>query len=350
MKEKIINLLENGDADDLRNFISRYLNDDYTEFFKLLEKIGIMDGDEFYPVITEEFPMSYLHYRYMVNPDSTVNHIINEYFSDIIYKDGRLFLHLDKMEDLSIFFKDDGGRDTGSKEMAKLIFQEDWWEPFDDTLSSLYDEVIENLNSKNLSSLAHSIYNELSDSEISPSTSLLEDIATDQGHPEYVELSVDLILNTIFNDKESTNRLLDEAANVSSELYSLYHNSYNTAYIDEKYKIASDEVKSLLSIDNIGNWKSRKVKTVDGKEKTINDYYIDVTNFVPYVIDSIFKDDYMNDDYRNAFEYHGYFEDLVIEVIKEEVIEGGTISVGYYDYPDHERVNQYLNDMFEDYI
>ena len=350
MKEKIINLLDKNDADEIYKFINLYFNDDSNDFFEFIEKLGIMDDDNVYPVLLEDMPMTYLNYRYRKNPDSTVNYIVDEYFNDVTRNGDRLILKLDNREDLSIFFKNDSSRDMSSKELAKLIFQEDWFEPFDNTLTDIYEEVVTELSPKNLHLLANTINDELLNSKIEPNTSLLEDIAEDQGHPEYVELSTELILETIFNDKESTKFILDEVPNIESELLSLQNNAYNTSYIDEKWENATNELKSLLSIDNVGEWVSKKVKNYKGEEKTVSDYIIDVTNFVPYVIESVFGDEYMNDDYRNAFEYYGDFEDLVNEVINEDVIEGGTLSTPYYDYPDHNRVTQYLNDIFEDYI
>lgn len=351
MKEKIINLLNKNDVDEVNNFINRYFNGDDSEFFRFIDKLGIMDDIEIYPVLVEEKPMSYLKYKFNTNPESTTKFIIDEFLTDVTNENDKLILTLGGREDLSIFFKDDGGRDIGSKEMSKLIFQDDWWEPFTDTLSSLYDEVIENLNPTNLHLLANAINDELLDSEIESSTELLEDIANDQGHPEYVDISVDLLLDTIFNDEKSTNAILNESSNVSSELYSLYHNAYNTAYVDEKWEQASNELKSLLSIDNIGDWVSKKVKNrYSGEEKTVTNYSIDVTNFIPYLLKSVFDDEYMMDDYRNQFEYQGSLENLIKEMINENVIEGGSLNIGYYDYPDYRKVNEYLNNMFVDYI
>lgn len=350
MKEKIINLLNKNSQEEIDTFINRYLNGDDDEFFNLIDKLGILDDDEIYPILLEDKPMSYLKYKYNSNPETTINFIIDNYLTDVTKQDGKLLLRLNNREDLSIFFKDDGGRDMGSKEMSKLVFQEDWWEPFDNTLSSIYSEVIYNLNPENLSLLATAINDELSGSDVSPSTSLLEDIANEQGHPDYVELSVELIRNTIFNDEDSTNAILDDASNVSSELYSLYHNAYNTAYIDEKWETASNEIKSLLSTDSIGDWVSRKGKNYKGEEITINNYFVDVTKFVPYLIESILNDKYMSDDYRNAFEYFGNLENLIEESIKEDVIDGGSMSISYYDYADYRKVTEYLNDLFSDYI
>jgi len=350
MKEKLIKLLESNDTEDIYNFINLYLNGDSDEFFKLIDKVGIIDDDKIYESLIESMPMSYLSHKYNSNPKQTVNYIINEYFGDIKEINGRYILELGEREDLSLFFKKDGGRDISSKELAEKILGEDWWEPFYDSLQDVYDEVIEVLTPENLKLLAEKINVELSGSKVEPETSLLEDIAEDQGHPDYVELSVDLLLNTIFEEKESTKYILNrEAVDTSSELYSLYHNAYNTAYVDEKWEQVSNELKSLLSIDNMGEWQTKTVKGYDGKEKKINTYFIDVTNIVDESIKETLDSRYV-DDYRNEFEYYGSFESFIEYIINEDIIEGGSISIGYYDYPDHDRVEKYVNDLFPDYI
>jgi len=350
MKEKLIKLLESNDTEDIYNFINLYLNGDSDEFFKLIDKVGIIDDDKIYESLIESMPMSYLSHKYNSNPKQTVNYIINEYFGDIKEINGRYILELGEREDLSLFFKKDGGRDISSKELAEKILGEDWWEPFYDSLQDVYDEVIEVLTPENLKLLAEKINVELSGSKVEPETSLLEDIAEDQGHPDYVELSVDLLLNTIFEEKESTKYILNrEAVDTSSELYSLYHNAYNTAYVDEKWEQVSNELKSLLSIDNMGEWQTKTVKGYDGKERKINTYFIDVTNIVDESIKETLDSRYV-DDYRNEFEYYGSFESFIEYIINEDIIEGGSMSIGYYDYPDPSKVDEYINDLFGDYL
>jgi len=348
----IDNILTNGSDDEINALIDNVFNGDREKFLNYLDVKGLLNGENLYAFLEEEMPMSYLSYMFNNNPEKTTKYIVDNYFGDITEVNGRYILKLGNREDLSVFFKSDGGRhDMSSKELAEKILGEDWWEPFYDVSQDIYDEVVEVLTPENLKLLAEKINDELSGSKIEPETSLLEDIAIDQGHPDYVELSVDLLLNTIFEDKESTEYIIErEATETSSELYSLYHNAYNSAYVDEKWEQVSDEIKSILSIDNMGEWQTKTVKGYDGKERKINNYFIDVTNFLPEVIQSVFDDKYMMDDYRNQFEYYSDFENLIAEMIYEDVIEGGSISIAYYDYPDHTRVERNINDLFPDYI
>ena len=351
MKEKIISILSGGSS-EVEDFINRYLNGDKDSFFDLLERFGLLQNSETYESVIEMFPMTYLKKSYIDDRKKTIDNIVSTY-SDITKKGDKYFLTLDERSDLSTFFKsDDGHREMSSSEMVENILGEDvWFEPFQDVTQNLYTDVIEELNEKNKFLLAKSISEELSGIQISPETELLENIAEDQGHPNYVEVKDPLLVMDILEeDEKSTKVLLDEAHEVSGNLYSLHHNSYNTAYTDEKYNEIMNEIKHLLEIDNSGDWESKTVKTSNGEEKTIYNYIIDVTKFIPYLFSSIFNDDYQMDDYRNAFEYYGNFEDLVKEMITEEVIEGASMSRSYYDYADHTLVSQNINDMIIDYI
>ena len=74
-----------------------------------------------------------------------------------------------------------------------------------------------------------------------------------------------------------------------------------------------------------------------------------MTNIVDESIKETLDSRYV-DDYRNEFEYYGSFESFIEYIINEDIIEGGSISIGYYDYPDHDRVEKYVNDLFPDYI
>jgi len=117
MKEKLIKLLESNDTEDIYKFINLYLNGDSDEFFKLIDKVGIIDDDKIYESLIESMPMSYLSHKYNSNTEQTVNYIINEYFGDITEVNGRYILELSNREDLSLFFKNDSGRDISSKEL-----------------------------------------------------------------------------------------------------------------------------------------------------------------------------------------------------------------------------------------
>lgn len=353
MKEKLANIIRNNDEYSLNVFIDRYMNGDTEKFLDIVSKTGLFNDSEIFENLIDMFPMTYLHTRYRSNPDETAKYIVDNYFGDLeATEDGRYFLTLNDRESLSNFFKNDGGRnDMGSRELAKLMFQEDWFEPFYDTYTNIYEDVVQELNSENLYLLANAINDELLNTEISPETSLLEDIAHDQGHPDFVILSTDLILNEIFNDEETTKHLLlHEAVNVGSELSSLHNNAANTAYVDEKWEQASDEIKSFFSIDNIGEWSTKKVTNYKGEEVDRHTYKIEVTNMVPELIQSVFDDKYHNDDSQNIFEYYGDFENLLTFLIDEDTIEGASISIPYYDYPDHDRTVKYLNELFKDYI
>jgi|TARA_R110000796_G_scaffold71796_1_gene162795 hypothetical protein len=348
MKEKIIELL-NGGQSELESFITRYFNDDKYNFLEVLSKLGLLDEGS-NETLLELFPMSYLKYKYRNNKLKTIDEIVGQY-SDIKKVGDKYILILNTMSDLSIFFKDDdNGRDMSSSEMVKNILGEDWFEPFNDVTSNLYTDVIEELTEKNKFLVAKSLSTDLSGELISPETELLENIAKDQGHPDYVDVKDPLLVMDILEEDESSSKvLLDESSEVASNLYNLHHNSYNTAYVDERYNEVMSEIKHLLEIDNSGDWVSKEIKNSEGV-KVIYDYTIDVTKFIPYLFSSIFNDEYQDDDYRNVFEHWGDFEDLTKEMINEDVIEGSSLDNRYHDYADSDMVRKNLNDFIVDYV
>ena len=352
MKERIISILQGGSG-QVEDFINRYMDGDKDSFFDLLERFGLLQNSDTYESVIEMFPMTYLRKSYIDDREKTIDNIVSTY-SDITKKGDKYFLTLGERADLSTFFKsDDGNRENSSSDMVKNILSEDgdWFEPFSDVTNSIYDDIIEELNNENKFHLAKSLSKELTGELISPETELLENIAKDQGHPDYVDVKDPLLVMDILEeDKESFNVLLDESSETSGELYSLHNNAYNTAYTDEKYNQIMSEVKHLLEIDNSGDWETKTITNHKGEEKTIYNYIVEVTKFIPHLFSSIFNDDYQLDDYRNVFEYHGDFEDLTKEMITDEVVEGLSLSRSYYDYADHTLVRKYLNDMFTDYV
>lgn len=357
MKEKIFNIIKDYNDSELSRFVNNIFNGNYKVFIKTVMDLGLLDDEEYKyeveSVLIDLFPMTYLSIIYDKNQDETIKLIVDKYLSDVDeVGDGRYFMRLNDREDLSVFFKNDGGRnDMSSRELAKKIFQEDWWDAYDDANEDLFYDVVENLDEKNIKILAERLYEDLSNIQIEPETSLLEDIAEEQGHPEYVELSIDLLINNIFRDEKTTKYILQhEGTDVSSELSGLYSNALNSAYIDEKWESATEELKSFLSIDNIGEWYSNIVKNYKGEEKTVENYKIEVTKILPEIFKKIFNDKYLMDDSYNIFEYHGTLEGVLEYLINEDIIEGCELRISSYDYPDYRRISKILNEIFSDYV
>tara|TARA_R110000803_G_scaffold45238_9_gene95374 strand:+ start:1334 stop:2377 length:1044 start_codon:yes stop_codon:yes gene_type:complete len=346
MKEKILKIIKTG---DIESFVERYFNGDMYLFMDFISDLNLLTNETVSDFLMDDYPMTYLRRKYMLDRTLTIDEIVSTY-SDILKKGDKYYLRLNDMASLKMFFKrDDGGRGYSSSEMIEKIFGEDYYEMYDDTSSDLYTDVIEELTDENLMSLSKLIVKDLSSERIDPVTELLEDIATDQGHPDYVILDNPLLLMDILKeDEESTMAILEETNELTSNLYNLHHNAYNVSYTDEKYNEATIEIKHLLEIDNIGDWISKQIKNSEGV-RTIEYYHIDVTKFIPYLFSSIFNDKDQVDDYRNVFEHWGDFEDLTKEMIYEEVIDSATMNLYGNDYPDSDLVVKYINEMFDDY-
>ena len=135
----IDNILTNGSDDEINALIDNVFNGDREQFLKYLDVKGLLNGENLYAFLEEEMPMSYLSYMFNNNPEKTTKYIVDNYFGDITEVNGRYILKLGNREDLSVFFKRDGGRhDMSSKELAEKILGEDWWEPFYDVSQDIF--------------------------------------------------------------------------------------------------------------------------------------------------------------------------------------------------------------------
>jgi len=338
MREKLNSLLA---SEKYQEFVNRYLNGDYNVFFDLLKKEGLLYdySDELMDTVGKE----YIEYTYKQNPQKTIK-VILDFYPDVIQKGNKYYLRLDDKEDLKIFFKsDDGGRDLSSKDVVQYTF-DDSYEPFYNTVYDIYDNLISELDDKNLILLSKLMSKDFKGKRIYPFTNYLKNIAEDQGHSEYVSLDdYEDVLDILENDSDSTESLLD-VSEYGGELNHIYDLAYNDVYKEEIYDNVYSELKELLETDVIGDWSSKKVKSADGKIRTLHYYDVDITNFVPYLFESLFEDPYFDND----FEYLSYFENLLEYAISQEIIEGGSANNRNYDYVDPTRIMEKVNDYFRD--
>jgi hypothetical protein len=99
---------------------------------------------------------------------------------------------------------------------------------FDNTTDSVYRDVIEGLNPKNMKHLREYVIENLKGQKIETETIELEDIDREQGHPEYVTVDNPITAQTIIYDKDSMNYLLDTyLEDLKSEIESIHTNAYN---------------------------------------------------------------------------------------------------------------------------
>lgn len=351
--KKLLEFLENAHHFEIDNFISKYFNGNYESFINFLKKQNLFDINDFRDpygyVIFDMFPMDFFSYHYEKNPDQIISFIVKEYLSDVKVTNNRFYLELNEREDLSSFFE------KNSQEIAEIVLKDDLdYTFFDVNLDDPYTEVIEELTPENLKILSQHISDELNDVGIEPETDLLIEIAEEQGHPDYVTITPEILLNEIFKDKNSTNYIIEEESdNVFSDLRSLYYVTYNNAYISEKYDQVVNQIKYLFEIDNIGGETVKEIKLNHLNGKVIRNYFwtIDATYLIKYLIGEMLNPkNISNYDSRNEFEYWGGVVELYRAMMDEDVVVGASINIPYYDYPDSDYVTEILNESFGSYF
>jgi len=262
---------------------------------------------------------------------------IQSLLDDVVIENGKAYLELSDRGDLArLFCKNDRNglsRDT----IEEILNGESSWEPYYDTTDNVYRDVIEELTPENDKALQEYIVNDLKGEQISPETSELELIASEQGHPEYVEVNMENV-KRIIDDEETMKELLNnQLGDLKSELYSIHSSSYNSAYEDELYNSIWNELKEYVI--GPGEWIT---KPHPYKKNTEIQY-----NKLPLTAFEADINDYLhnNKGYGNSgtLEYHGSFISIMAE-------DRDCLSVHAPDYPDFRKVDKNINMYFKDYI
>jgi hypothetical protein len=330
--DDIVEKFNNNDLD-----VQKYFND-YGTFFSILKKRGLMgEVDPKNASGSEDWQNEYLLWLYE-NDKENYYKWIPSLLDDVIFENGIAYLEISDRGDLAKLFCD-GNRYDLSRDTIETILSGDGdaYEPYWDTTQDVYSDVIEELTPENDKRLGEYIVNVLKGQQISADTDELQLIASEQGHPEYVEVSMENV-KRIIDDKESMNQLLqDELADLKSELYSIHSSAYNSAYEESVWAEIWSELGTYFEGD--GEWVS---KPHPYKKNTQIQYFkIPIRNFESDINDYLFNN--KNFGNQGTLEYHGSF----IGIMKED---RDCLSAQAPDYPDYRKVDKNINMYFQEYL
>jgi len=328
----VIEMFNNDDLD-----VEKYFND-YQTFFKILKKRGLMSEiDPKNGVGSEHWQNEFMIWLYHEDKEK-FNDWVEEFFNDVKFENGQAILTLDDRGELASLFYDDR-RNGPSRDTIEQILSGDGdvYEPFWDTTDDVYRDVIEELTPENTKRLYEYIVDTLKGQQISPETNELELIAEEQGHPEYVEVTLENV-KRIVDDEETMKELLDdELFDLKSELYSVHSSAYNSAYESD----IRDEIWSELQEYFIGDgkWSSRPHSYK--KDTTVQTFEIPIKNFEDNVLTYLTD----NKSYGNSgtLEYIGSYIGMLSEM-------GDLLNPRFPDYPDSRKLDKNINEYFGDYI
>lgn len=323
----LIQFLEDSDLGD---FIKKYFNgneDSFIQFLKSKDLIGEMMDH----LIEEGYLTQAMSAYYEENPQFVIEFLLG-YLDDVTMDGNKYWMSIDR-EDLSKYFGN--SRNNMSQDIAKLILQEDF--PFLDIDTSIYDltDFIGDLTPENVKSLKQSVYNEVEGEEVEIDG--VKDIVT-----------VDIVNN--MDDDELSQFIKENTPDVLQELENINRNAEEGAIYDEMYDDVMNELRGLFeehffSRENPFKRKTYKKGSSEPIEVQDYQYQVDVTKLLPRVIKRVLDwGGYQSD---NDFEYYGSLESLLEYYIGEE---GEELSVSWPEWADDEKVREYVNDNFQEYI
>ena len=324
-----MDLIEFLEDNDLGDFIKKYFNGNTESFIKFLQSKGIIE-EMMDHLIEEGYLTDVMNIYYEVNPKFVIEFLLG-YLDDVFMDGGKYWMQISR-EDMFKFFKDD--RDN-SQEIAKLVLQEDV--PFLDINSEIYDltDFISDLTPENVSYLKSLVYNEVEGKEVEIDG--VKDIVT-----------VDVINN--MDDDELSKLIKESSPNVLSELEGINSNAEESAIYDELYDDVMNGLRYLFdehffSREIPYKRKTYKAGTTEPIEVQDFHYQVNVTKLLPEVVKTVLSWGGYSSD--NDFEYYGSLESLLEYYLDEE---GEQIRVSWPEWADDEKVKEYINDNFQDYL
>lgn len=324
-----MDLIQFLEDNDLGDFIKKYFNGDSDEFIKFLKSKNLL-GEMLDHLIEEGYLTQAMNAYYEEDPEFVVEFLLG-YLDDVTMSDNKYWMRIDR-EDLSKFFEDN--RDS-SIELAKLVLKDDI--PFLDIDSQIYDLTyfIGDLTPENVNHLKQSVYKEVEGKEVEVND--IKDIAT---------------LNLIDNmdDDELSTFIKENAPEVLQELENMNRHAEEAAIYDELYDDVMNGLRNLFEEHFFMRevpYKRKTYKAGTNQPIEVDDTYtqVDVTKLLPRVVKRVLDwGGYQSD---NDFEYYGSLENLLEYYLDEE---GELIRVSWPEWADDERMKEFINDNFKDYI
>lgn len=313
------------------DLIETAFGDDIESFLNFVNKKGRIE--ELAWEDAEDYLNAICIWMLRKRPDLFDKYILNA-LSDVTYEDGKWYYTDSDKGDLSKLFCHD--RDISQDTIRAILegeYDSNWY--YDDYLD-LHSSVIDDLNDKNIDLLIDKLMDELSGVQINYDDSeLLESIAEEQGHPDYVTVDKENI-RTILKDSSATKEILDSAPDTEGNLRNLYSISHSNAWESEIYDSVWSELETYF--EGHGEYTTKpstfdKNKMVQVWKVPINDLYGIVEN---YLQENIRYNDRNLDYYGN-----------IIDIIDEE---NECLRIRVPDYPSWSKIKENLNDYFGDYI
>jgi hypothetical protein len=264
------------------------------------------------------------------------NFIIRHTFNDLKIEGDKIIWDIDP-DDLEKFF-DDTGRDGTAAGVAKIVFDNDFFEWFGGRTYLGVNDLVSDLDKTNRKLLGDKIIDELN-GEISKEDiensdiDLLQELLEIQGSPEFLTIDTDNI-SEILDNYESL-KYINEISDIFDDLSGSWDNAYNSAYESEVSNLVWSGIEEMFGKTEVYDY----TITQSGKKLYRKGIKIDVT---PNIV-NLFMDYFGNQTHYHEIDYFGSFENMMKEYFEEE----SKIDFRIPDYPDHSEVVKFYNEYVE---
>ena len=263
------------------------------------------------------------------------NFIVRHTFNDLKIEGDKIIWDINP-DDLEKFF-DDRGRDGTAAGVAKIVFEDDYFEWFGDVFTGV-NTLVDDLDKTNRKLLGEKIIDELngkiSEEDIENSDiDLLQELLEIQGSPEFLTIDTDNI-NEILDNYESL-KYINKISDIFSDLSNSWNNAYNSAYENEVSNLVWSGIEEMFGKTEVYDY----TITQSGKKLYRKGIKIDVT---PNIV-NLFMDYFGNQTHYHEIDYFGSFEYMMKEYFEEE----SKIDFRIPDYPDHSEVVKFYNEYVE---
>lgn len=309
-----------------QRFINRLFNNDMVRFFTWANSKGKFE-DLDSELIENEFYGDYLIFLYNTSYDKFYEEVLKN--NHVREESDGFYIEIYDRDDLLPLYCDNY-RNFSEQDAARRFFSEDF---FDYTYffneGSVHQYVVDDLNKDNLKSLKERILKELGDEQIESETSLLEDIAEEQGQ-DYVTLNFE-VLGRILSDETSTDKILS-GTDIESDLWSLYNQSSNYAYEEELTELVMGGLKQYF---DSWNW-----ETVTKGEKKSEVFKLKVSDLDGDILK-------MLDNGEDIRDYHSY-----LSILERLISEGDRECISFRtpEYADFTLLKKNINELFGDLV
>lgn len=296
-----------------------------------------------------------LFYSFYKNDKNFVWKIVDNFLSDVI-KIGGDYYYDTNSEELSEYFNE-GRNDVSQTTIESILnfdYHNDW---YGDLTDDEYGDVYSNLTPENKELVDQEIIKELkSMTQINngyKSSKLINTLANEQGHEEYVELD-DEIITQLIQDEDSLKYLINqELDDVRGNLYNIYSMCYNDTLTDGWHDEIMNELVGFVIDDpkteeyeyQKSGWDrngQRTTKTMYGKRyKATRAIYDNVVIWLE-------NNNKYNNSYDDTIESLGSFYYLMKDLMNDGDVNQLRISLR--DYPDYRKMSDCINDNTSGYF